>query len=262
LYRSTFSRVSVSTYMRYKTIERICSNCQNRFLVDRRNRKAKYCSRNCSIIHRALPVRTCMHCGKKFGAHAYHGSRGSQKFCSKDCYTLYMRSRQPRPTCEKCGREFRVHPSQLRYNANRFCSYKCAGNARERFFKACEWCGDDFEFTKHRLTSAHYCSRKCQGQGFSAKKTKHPVNAKTRCGRKAWRERRLEALERDGWQCTRCGRDQKLVVHHIRPWRETQDDSLENLTTLCMKCHGEVEPRVMLNVRKSYRIARLQLALL
>jgi DNA modification methylase len=33
----------------------------------------------------------------------------------------------------------------------------------------------------------------------------------------------------------------KLDAHHLIPWRLTQDDSMENLITLCPKCHKTVE---------------------
>jgi hypothetical protein len=58
-----------------------------------------------------------------------------------------------------------------------------------------------------------------------------------------WQRKRLEILERDGWECTFCG-DTKttLHVHHRyykrgkKPWE--YDD--EALTTLCETCHAKV----------------------
>lgn len=62
-----------------------------------------------------------------------------------------------------------------------------------------------------------------------------------------WQKKRLEILERDGWQCCFCGeKTETLHVHHLiyesgkEPW-ECQND---NLLTLCVNCHqAEFEER-------------------
>jgi hypothetical protein len=58
-----------------------------------------------------------------------------------------------------------------------------------------------------------------------------------------WQKRRLEILERDGWNCVDCGDGTKtLHVHHryyewrLKPW-EYEDDAL---TTLCEPCHERI----------------------
>lgn len=56
-----------------------------------------------------------------------------------------------------------------------------------------------------------------------------------------WAEIRLQIIERDGGMCQKCGATEKLQVHHIKPYRETQDNSHKNLVTLCVHCHGRVE---------------------
>lgn len=61
-----------------------------------------------------------------------------------------------------------------------------------------------------------------------------------------WPEQRRKALERDGYRCTKCGGKLGIAVHHIRKarlwvvdgkydWEKGND--LNNLTTLCGKCH-------------------------
>lgn len=60
-----------------------------------------------------------------------------------------------------------------------------------------------------------------------------------------WLTVRKRVLERDGYKCTKCGMTQEearqgghcLNVHHKVPWRETHDNSDENLETLCQSCH-------------------------
>lgn len=54
-----------------------------------------------------------------------------------------------------------------------------------------------------------------------------------------WKQIRKTMLEENP-ECTECGADEKLVVHHIVDWQITKDDSLENLTVLCRACHINV----------------------
>ena len=55
-----------------------------------------------------------------------------------------------------------------------------------------------------------------------------------------WRALRLEALRRDGFGCIQCGARGRLEVDHIQPVRTRPDlaYSLENLQTLCPRCHS------------------------
>ena len=53
-----------------------------------------------------------------------------------------------------------------------------------------------------------------------------------------WQKRRLEIMERDGFECVVCGdKESELHVHHKRyrgqPW-DAEDDDLQ---TLCVYCH-------------------------
>ena len=64
---------------------------------------------------------------------------------------------------------------------------------------------------------------------------------------------RMIALSRDGFMCTECGMtneehislyDRELTTHHIDGnGRNTQEknNNLDNLTTLCLKCHGRLD---------------------
>jgi group II intron reverse transcriptase/maturase len=53
----------------------------------------------------------------------------------------------------------------------------------------------------------------------------------------AWAELRLAVLERDGYCCTRCGRTTKLHIHHRRSRRHGGSNEMDNLQTLCGRCH-------------------------
>jgi 5-methylcytosine-specific restriction endonuclease McrA len=87
-----------------------------------------------------------------------------------------------------------------------------------------------------------YCSWQCRKTGMRGEN--HPgwkADAIRDCYRGPnWKETRQSALERDGHKCVKCGNLSKLVVHHIVPWDETQDNRLDNLMTLCIACHMQI----------------------
>ena len=62
-------------------------------------------------------------------------------------------------------------------------------------------------------------------------------NGRAEASYNTWRNVRDEVLERDGYRCTVCGGQEELDVHHIKPKRKGGQDVLENLVTMCEKCH-------------------------
>jgi len=55
-----------------------------------------------------------------------------------------------------------------------------------------------------------------------------------------WKALRMQALDRDDWQCVQCGDRRRLEVDHIEPVRDRPDlaFTLSNLQCLCPKCHS------------------------
>ena len=58
-----------------------------------------------------------------------------------------------------------------------------------------------------------------------------------------WLRIRKSVLQRDNFTCQKCGSKEYLVVHHLIPYRLSGSDDLDNLITLCRRCHGREEPR-------------------
>jgi hypothetical protein len=59
-----------------------------------------------------------------------------------------------------------------------------------------------------------------------------------------WRVQRIACLERDDYKCSVCGESYtkgNLDVHHIVRYLDTQDNNVNNLITLCKKCHRRFE---------------------
>lgn len=78
-----------------------------------------------------------------------------------------------------------------------------------------------------------------------------------------WHEQRRKTLRRDGFKCQRCGTTNEehkeeheigLDVHHIVPLREfdTRENAnqLDNLVTLCRRCHNRLETKQPEKVRE------------
>jgi 5-methylcytosine-specific restriction endonuclease McrA len=65
---------------------------------------------------------------------------------------------------------------------------------------------------------------------------------------------RTPVLERDGYQCTKCGRTESLLVHHKDGkgrGHKKPNNSMSNLTTLCMRCHiNHHRPQLMAGRKK------------
>ena len=65
-----------------------------------------------------------------------------------------------------------------------------------------------------------------------------------------WATIRENVLMRDGYCCQSCGKTEEehqkqhgcgLHVHHISPYRQSNDSGLDNLVTLCTSCHRKIE---------------------
>ena len=56
-------------------------------------------------------------------------------------------------------------------------------------------------------------------------------------GQQIYRRLMKRVLERDGWRCQQCGSLENLQVHHKIKRSHLGNDSLENLVTLCARCH-------------------------
>jgi len=153
--------------------------------------------------------------------------------------------------CEQCGKKFIASPSRRR-GKHIFCSRKCKHktqkgnqipNRRNRVILTCEICGKEFNVIKYREGKAKYCSDKCKRIA-----QKGSGNPNWRGGispyyndDEDWQKIRKQALERDNYTCQICQSRRKLEVHHIIPYRLIGKHELDNLVTLCEKCHNKFE---------------------
>ena len=54
-----------------------------------------------------------------------------------------------------------------------------------------------------------------------------------------WEERRRQVVERDGDQCSKCGKGRYLHLHHIKPLSKGGSNKITNLKLLCKNCHSK-----------------------
>lgn len=102
-----------------------------------------------------------------------------------------------------------------------------------------------------------YCSRICVHKSRIFLSDEERTAWKVRYKTSQWKKSRTKALVRDNYICQRCNTvyckgNREITVHHITPIKmfkdcdnsvikETVIDKLDNLISLCTKCHGTIE---------------------
>jgi len=67
---------------------------------------------------------------------------------------------------------------------------------------------------------------------------------------------------RDDYHCTNCGSENNLVVHHVVAQRLGGSNELNNLVTVCKKCHRKIEhPNYPIPVHRNTKYALFGLSL-
>lgn len=229
------------------TVERVCAHCARTFAVRARKLASqqrhlgesafKYCSRSC--LHEGLKrpdcyeSRTCVTCGTSF--RFLRANKRPGLYCSVKCRATAGRISV---VCAKCSTAF----EQVRGDRPRkYCSLECAGRKSGKATRTCVICKMDYDVSRCRANITRCCSRICLAVHNTRIRKERIDENKRRLRNKGWVRLSLSIRERDGNACTMChAAERSLVVHHIVPWRQSRDDSSENLTTLCRECHWNV----------------------
>jgi intein/homing endonuclease len=181
--------------------------------------------------------------------------------------------------CMYCGKELDRIPSRIKRN-NVFCNASCqlkfeydtgvrdrvnigvkARKVSQAKMKENNWLNSKdsrAELKKAQQKDSYKlkCSLAKLGSknGMFGKKPGNYIDGKYRKWGNAWRGfnwKKIKKMvkERDGYCCVDCGVKEEspfyLQVHHIVPFRLTQDNSLDNLITVCPKCHAKREPKYL-----------------
>lgn len=202
--------------------EKICRNCNNKFLGDKRQ---TCCSKKCSYEYTSKQIiLKCEICAKKFHVIPSRLNREVKpKFCSEECYRESRRiGITPNCKCDNCGKEKYKAPSLLEKHKYTFCSYECMG----------------VYYEKNNLFSgenngAHIGSFDKHGKYYGSN----------------WLQQRRNARKRDNYTCQRCGTHEidygmELSVHHIIPFvlfdNCMEANELNNLMCVCEPCHRKI----------------------
>ena len=77
-------------------------------------------------------------------------------------------------------------------------------------------------------------------------------------GKQLYRRLMKRVLERDGWRCQKCGSLENLQIHHKIRRSHLGDDAVENLITLCARCHMEQHGQLSYEMKALSAIKKTQ----
>jgi hypothetical protein len=180
--------------------------------------------------------------------------------------------------CENCQKSVQRFASQARGRV--FCSKACSslgrtgkpcpksvkrsdkGRRGNFVSKPCKNCNTLMKVQPSLKDRKNYCTRICYEQHKSVlfKGENNPAYKNGSSFRKRdyrgdnWNAVRMLVYRRDGFCCTECGckcvgrrdvgKDETnriIQCHHIEPYKINKNNSMDNLRTLCLRCHGIIE---------------------
>jgi hypothetical protein len=227
----------------------------------------KFCSRECYRQHRlkesgamfSCDVEVvCAWCGKlkKVTSHNYRKQKSF--FCDALCQGEYQSVFFSGKSAHgyKGGFALNDRPSYKHYSGQIDFKVETRMSIDGLFLEVkCSYCGKWFEPTRKYLFAVmnrfrynsgdlnFYCSAGCKKACPVFWQRKYPKGFKRASSREVSPDLRQMCLERDGWECQRCGKTEPpLHCHHIDGAVQNKiiSNDLENVITLCKACHKEV----------------------
>ena len=132
-------------------------------------------------------------------------------------------------TCSKVWYDYISNDKNKRY-----CSVKCKSDF-SRVNRICKNCDKSFTICKTTIkqsnSSGNYCSRSCYISKITTGLTKNKNGFRTISNK----------IRKENPMCALCGTKNKIHIHHIEPYRYTQNNNLDNLIPLCIRHHKVVE---------------------
>lgn len=200
----------------------------------------------------------CEHCGQPFERLACNVKPSKKTFCSKECQKKYRESLRQKRQCKQCGREFEILTSVLeKSNASgNFCGRKCyneylktltgeKNKSYKRIATQCPNCHKEIFIVPSRVEmyKNSFCSYECKNS-YMKNYIGGELNVNWKGGfsryRGNFKEVKRKYFSRPQF-CALCGTTKRIHIHHIIPYRLTQDNSKDNLIPLCVKHHKIVE---------------------
>jgi len=181
---------------------------------------------------------TCLHCGKQKDCKASEVRRGQHKYCSRRCSANAVKVDHGEATCLTCGVTF-----IRRFGRERYCSRTCFAKAHSVWVKENQsGTNNPFYGKKHTEETREHLSivKKelfANGTLVPFMKGKGDPSKYKRNHKISWNIITDKIKTRDGNRCIQCGSTERLMVHHIIPYRVCKSDEEDNLVCLCKKCH-------------------------
>lgn len=205
----------------------ICNRCGKELF------EKPYKNQTCDCKGRFARFTVCENCGKWFK------NEKGYKFCSTECGRGKRdRGGKIEVICDCCGKTFTKYKSDLK-SKKHFCSVECKREyeKQNRVERTCKECGRIFQIPKSVISgktnaSANFCCRECYDKYLSDFNRTDTYRGFKQAKRKYFSGKQF---------CAICGTTEKIQIHHIIPYRLTQDNSRENLIPLCVKHHKAVE---------------------
>jgi len=232
-----------------------------------------FCGRACKgRFGRRRVVVECAQCGKPH-ERKLSSMSVSRPFCSSACQNTFMVGEgHPKwtggmvaVTCAQCGARLDRAQNEVEKKERHFCDNECRGRflaEHQRAEHAPNWrgghiivvwcyeCGWPFQRSRSLVGERNFCTRACYGSFCShvRRDEKHPGwrGGTAPSYGPDWPLRQKEARERDGYACVICGKKRsnlkcEVAVHHIVPFRVSNDNDVGNLVCLCQHHHMQVE---------------------
>lgn len=221
-------------------------------------------------------VMPCDYCGKKIERTPWQIQNRKNHFCSRKCKGEWGKAHPRGRTvvqCAFCGKDIERLPYQIKARSNHFCDKQCNARWLEKqtgtlsphynsVTVKCDFCGNNITKAPNRLkrNALAFCDRDCHYEykkSITGEKASNWKGGAAKFYGPNWRKQSRAARKRDGYCCQSCGKSQvelgrALDVHHITPFKSfqyvpgendnyIQANRLDNLISLCMRCHALVE---------------------
>jgi hypothetical protein len=180
-------------------------------------------------------LKICKYCNKGYKRNIRYSNKQWEKslYCSNNCRgkdnTILLK--KEKIPCKNCGVSIVDYVSN--FKNKQFCSIKCKSEF-SRVVRVCKNCGKSFSICKSVLktnATGNYCSRDCYIKYITTGITKN---------KNGFRQI-SEKIRKTTQFCAICGNIGKIHIHHIEPFKYTQNNNLENLIPLCRSHHKIVE---------------------
>lgn len=216
---------------------------------------------------------TCDYCKATVHRCASHVKRTANHFCNYQCFRLWERGvnnpnwRGVSQTCKclHCGKEVLVQANK-RKKGGIFCSPKCHAQGKynpawKRIEIACDFCGANMERAPSHIHGTNFCSKPCQNE-YQSHRMRGTGNLNWRHGKEArrygsdWRlALKKKIRKRDNYTCQSCFTkqlDDAVMQHHVHHIDfDRNNNSPENLITLCVLCHIRGHKKGIFNFARS-----------